>query len=344
MTDPTIWNNVRGMIRDQELLPAIEALEQWVKARSVNGSDPKLQKWLDELTLHYAAVKRQQVRYRKRLSTREQSDVELAQISESVLALLQEIRAEDDQRSASVPAVSGIQLPAAVPKDKLEQITGKKSRLLMVSWLERGLWCSTAVCRLVSASRIGSGFRVYNDLIVTNNHVIPDCQAVEAFSAEFFYEEDLNHILRKVVRVQLDPLRFWTSLQLDLTVIGADFSHNPVNEQIHELTLQRSTPDIGDPVSIIQHPLGGPKQIALTSNEIINTHGHLIHYVTDTLPGSSGSPVFNADWEVIAVHHAGGMVVENAAAQKIYVNEGILTSALMACSEVTAGILRSESR
>ena len=29
-----------------------------------------------------------------------------------------------------------------------------------------------------------------------------------------------------------------------------------------------------------------------------------ISYTTDTLPGSSGSPAFNYDWELVAVHHS----------------------------------------
>ena len=30
-----------------------------------------------------------------------------------------------------------------------------------------------------------------------------------------------------------------------------------------------------------------------------------LHYQTDTAPGSSGSPVFNDQWEVVALHHSG---------------------------------------
>ena len=32
----------------------------------------------------------------------------------------------------------------------------------------------------------------------------------------------------------------------------------------------------------------------------------LVQYSTDTEPGSSGSPVFNQDWEIVGLHHRGG--------------------------------------
>ena len=66
----------------------------------------------------------------------------------------------------------------------------------------------------------------------------------------------------------------------------------------------KTVPIIGEHVTIMQHPGGRRKQIALTANQIINVDGDTIHYITDTMRGSSGSPVFNDDWEVIAIHHA----------------------------------------
>ncbi len=32
---------------------------------------------------------------------------------------------------------------------------------------------------------------------------------------------------------------------------------------------------------------------------------NFVHYRTDTSPGSSGSPVFNDQWEIVALHHSG---------------------------------------
>ena len=81
-------------------------------------------------------------------------------------------------------------------------------------------------------------------------------------------------------------------------------------------------------------PLGGPKQIALTSNQVINIYDHRVQYVTDTLPGSSGAPVFNAGWEVVAVHHAGGQLLKSPAGDRVFANEGISVSSLMVVPEV----------
>ena len=53
-------------------------------------------------------------------------------------------------------------------------------------------------------------------------------------------------------------------------------------------------------VVIIQHPGGGQKQIAIAHNLVTYFDDNSVQYLTDTMPGSSGSPVFNEAWEVIA--------------------------------------------
>ena len=58
---------------------------------------------------------------------------------------------------------------------------------------------------------------------------------------------------------------------------------------------------------VIGHPLGSGLQISLHDSLLldIDDDKRLIHYRTPTDPGSSGSPVFNANWQVIGLHHAG---------------------------------------
>jgi endonuclease G len=81
-------------------------------------------------------------------------------------------------------------------------------------------------------------------------------------------------------------------------------------------------------VVIIQHPNGGLKRITLTANYVTGTRVPRLHYTTDIMPGSSGSPVFNDQWQVIAIHHAGGKLQVDAGGGTRYVNEGILMSAI----------------
>lgn len=63
----------------------------------------------------------------------------------------------------------------------------------------------------------------------------------------------------------------------------------------------------GDPLFIVQHPKAEPIKVALDTNAIlsVNTNGTRVRYVTNTKGGSSGSPCFNANWELVALHHWG---------------------------------------
>jgi V8-like Glu-specific endopeptidase len=48
-----------------------------------------------------------------------------------------------------------------------------------------------------------------------------------------------------------------------------------------------------------------------------------VQYLTDTEPGSSGSPVFDSQWRLVALHHSGGWLPEPGRETKFYRNEGI---------------------
>lgn len=58
---------------------------------------------------------------------------------------------------------------------------------------------------------------------------------------------------------------------------------------------------------IVQHPDGKPMQVALDSNGMLgrNDNGTRVRYTTTTEPGSSGSPCFDPNWGLIALHHSG---------------------------------------
>jgi hypothetical protein len=61
------------------------------------------------------------------------------------------------------------------------------------------------------------------------------------------------------------------------------------------------------PLFIVQHPDGKPLKMALATNGIIrlSDNGLRLRHRTNTEPGSSGSPCFDSDWNLVALHHAG---------------------------------------
>ena len=86
----------------------------------------------------------------------------------------------------------------------------------------------------------------------------------------------------------------------------------------------------GARVNIIQHPGGRHKQISFRNNYVEYVDERLVQYVTHTEPGSSGSPVLNDQWELVALHHAGSeTLVEPKTQRRYFRNEGIAIRAII---------------
>ena len=66
--------------------------------------------------------------------------------------------------------------------------------------------------------------------------------------------------------------------------------------------------DPDQPVLIVGHPNGLPMQLsfAAPAGARLTTHKTRVRYDTNTEAGSSGSPVFDKNWRVIALHHGSG--------------------------------------
>jgi hypothetical protein len=58
------------------------------------------------------------------------------------------------------------------------------------------------------------------------------------------------------------------------------------------------------PVNVIQHPGAAPKQFGIRNNLVAALRGIDLAYYTDTAGGSSGAPVCDDQWNVIALHKA----------------------------------------
>ncbi|MDJ0851772.1 MAG: trypsin-like peptidase domain-containing protein [Myxococcota bacterium] len=191
---------------------------------------------------------------------------------------------------------------------------------LPASFLTRGAERSRSVCRIRTGTSLGTGFLIAaRRFIMTNNHVLPTRGVASGSVAEFELEEG-----REPVTARLRPDRlFLTDRALDFTIVGCEEAGLSGIEPV-ALLRNPMTVDAGERVNIIQHPRGRPKEIAIHENKTVSVLDRVIRYRTDTEPGSSGSAVFNNDWELVALHHAGHKRADGTA-----LNEGIRMAAIV---------------
>lgn len=198
----------------------------------------------------------------------------------------------------------------------LERILGKND-LQNVSYLMAGVIASRTVgrVRIQTASGLtkgyGTGFMVSPRLMMTNNHVLGSPADAASSVIEFNYQEGVDGKRETSYPFDLEPGRFFmTDAALDFALVavapvGRDGSRALSSFGWNRLHEEEGKAIVGEYLTIIQHPNGEPKQIAIRENRLIDVLEDFLHYHTDTAPGSSGSPVFNDQWEIVALHHSG---------------------------------------
>jgi V8-like Glu-specific endopeptidase len=188
----------------------------------------------------------------------------------------------------------------------------------------------------------GTGFLVegkqlsedYGDglLLLTNAHVVSDDPQVrQVYGALHPTEavitfEALGETTYKVKKL------LWTSepSKLDATILELD---KPVEESdLYPLAEILPVVNPEARVYIIGHPGGGELAYSIQDNLLLDHQDPpgFIHYRTPTKPGSSGSPVFNRDWDLIGLHHAGAPRPKLNKKKGTYeANEGIWIKAII---------------
>jgi len=204
--------------------------------------------------------------------------------------------------------------------------------------------CRIEIPLQTDGTAFGTGFLVGPDLVITNYHVIEPVVASEddprysgpkaaanSVTCRFDYREMIDgsrsagivYRLAAQWRVLLSPnnqnRQEPTVNELDCAVLrlARPAGTLAVGDKPDGQGTQRGwikLPDSGPPaltrdtpLFIVQHPQAEPIKLALDSSSVleVNASRTRVRYRTNTEHGSSGSPCFDQDWNLVALHHSG---------------------------------------
>jgi S1-C subfamily serine protease len=201
----------------------------------------------------------------------------------------------------------------------------------LVSTLNRLASRAEAVCLLrvrnAHGTFFGTGFRIAPSLVLTNHHVLfPKGAVATNVNADFGFDVDAHGTSLPVTSLTGDVATIKGEMADDWAVIEipgmqAAWPAVPLDEA--------PAPKVGDFAYILQHPGGQQKRLGFVRNMITEVEDGVIRYLTDTEPGSSGAPVFDAGGRIIALHHRGGRPVEVVGKPPVAKNEGVRISRVL---------------
>jgi V8-like Glu-specific endopeptidase len=244
---------------------------------------------------------------------------------------------------------------SAIRKLGLEAVIPSEDNFLDIHLLSKATYSAQAVARVeFEGEPRGTAFLVGPDLVLTAQHTLEGPDAVKgavirfgyvldaagvvqegrAFKLrpDFYYASPWNELGYALVRLEGEPLKD-VSRDEDLSIMEM------VRRGVHRGYLELAPQLIAEyeRVNIIQHPLGGPMKVVMTQNRVIGDMSESrVRYVANTMPGSSGAPVFNQRWDVVALHYAGRRHsleswpgAEMFKGSTVKVNEGIPVRAIL---------------
>jgi len=178
-----------------------------------------------------------------------------------------------------------------------------------------------------------TGFLVGPGLVLTNHHVFSNAASVGSSRVAFDYWVDVGGN-RPTDTDEYDfrpDLFFVSSEALDYAVVQVaekSAAGVAISGRRHlRLIRESGKAQKGEFVTILQHPDGRPMQIAVRENKVTRAEENepYIWYEADTAHGSSGAPVFNDQFQVVALH-ASGRIKRDGAGRYALADEKWATS------------------
>jgi S1-C subfamily serine protease len=273
-------------------------------------------------------------------------------MGEEIVPLLKAalLATEDGFLSFSAPDWTGLSRTANAPS--LERVFGEDSYKL-IKWLQLGLECCQVIGLIArrDGSGVGTGFAVNGRSLssrlddawyfLTNSHVITNDEDVIANSPPNQRPlKPQDAVVTFELLFEREPCEFhvqelvWTSppRDLDATLLRLDRPFCDRYAKTYPIAKELPDPQEKVRVYIAGHPGGRRLAVSLHDNHLLEHNERLMQYRTPTDPGSSGSPVFNDQWELIGLHHAGSFKKTSLSdpARQHEANEGIRIGAIMA--------------
>lgn len=198
-----------------------------------------------------------------------------------------------------------------------ERIIGRTNEILDFSVLQKGIDTGRAVGRIAWRNGEGgeaTGFLIGHDLMMTNYHVF----LVPEMTTQFQFELEYETGIATPLTCAFDASSFFYSDEkLDVAIVKIRVNDLDKDRlaAIKPIKLDKGLGKIlkDDPVSIIHHPKGRKKSVTMHIGVMTHladpepddppeTEYHSCKYSSDTEPGSSGSPVFSKNWNMVALH------------------------------------------
>ena len=269
--------------------------------------------------------------------------------------------------ATTIASIDNAAVTAPVPAGALEKkIRDANGFLDVARWREMLGQLEGRVCKIeVEGNGTGTGFLVGTDAVMTNYHVmeqvIKGAIAPDKVTLRFDFKRLANdaaekgtvYHLAKEWRIHDSP---YSAIDLGDPTTGLqeldhlDYALLRTETRVAEEPIGgAANADTGAPLRgfiekpskahdfkskpalfILQHPDGEPLKLALDTESVIavNDNGARVRYRTTTEAGSSGSPCFDADWNLVALHHLGDKNWQNPK-----FNQGIPFTSIVALLE-----------
>lgn len=211
-----------------------------------------------------------------------------------------------------------------------------------LGWYRTGLTRSESVVKIYDGrgTSVGTGFLLAGSVlsdklppeemfVITNSHVVS--------------ESDSSAIYPEDARIGFEAL----GLPVDFLVAEIVFSSPYDQLDVSVLRLERPAPQVepipvhtrlpvndgAQRVYVVGYPSAGSRSISLQDNLLLDLAEPKLHYRASGEPISPGSPIFDADWNLIGLHHANVTTPlrprKSAASEPYAANEGLWIEAIL---------------